>query len=193
MNGMDYTSLLESYGVTDIISSYGLTDTDLILAGILMFLLILISLVIGFRSRYTRIGKAVRGCSNELKKHQKLIDIFSAKIKKYESTGSAEELEHWSVIEDELSALADLPSIEETEEEIILRTHIAQSRKDYVDVSATNESVIISIKDEEGIPVNVIYGIPAAINPGKLIVTYKGNTLEIHAPKELLKAEEKKE
>jgi len=184
MNVGDYTALLASYGVT---------DTDLILAGILLFLLVLISLVIRFRSRYSRIGKSVRGCSKELKKHQKLIDIFGAKIKKYESTGSAEELEHWSGIEDELSALADLPSIEDTGEEIILRTHIAQSRKDDVDVSATSESIVISIKDEERIPVNVIYGIPAAINPGKLIVTYKGNTLEIHAPKELLKAEEEKE
>ena len=184
MNGMDYSALLASYGAT---------DTDLILAGILLFLVVLISLVIGFRGRYARIGKSVRGCSNELKKHQKLIDFAEAKIKKYESTGSAEELEHWSGIEDELSALADLPSIEDAGEEIILRTHIAQSRKDYVDVSATKESIVVGIKDEENIPVNVIYGIPTAINPSKLIVTYKGNTLEIHAPKELLKAEEKKE
>ena len=176
-----------------LLASYGLTDTDLILVGILLFMVVLLSLVIGFRSRYTRIGKSVRGCSNELKKHQKLIDFAEAKIKKYESTGSAEELEHWSGIEDELSALADLPSIEDAGEEIILRTHIAQSRKDYVDVSATKESIVVGIKDEENIPVNVIYGIPTAINPSKLIVTYKGNTLEIHAPKELLKAEEKKE
>jgi len=184
MNVGDYTALLASYGVT---------DTDLILAGIVLFLLVLLSLVIRFRSRCSRIGKSVRSCSKELKKHQKLIDLFSAKIKKYESTGSAEELEHWSAIEDELSALTDLPSIEEAEEEIILRTHIAQSRKDDVDVSATKESVVISIKDEKSIPVNVIYGIPVAINPSKLIVTYKGNTLEIHAPKELPKAEEEKE
>ena len=184
MNGMDPIALLASYGVT---------DTDLILAGILLFLLVLMSLVIAFRSRYIRISKSVRGCSNELKKHQKLIDFVEAKIKKYESTGTAEELEHWSRIEDELSALADLPSIEDTGEEIILRTHIAQSRKDYVDVSATKESIVVGIKDEENIPVNVIYGIPVPINPNKLIVTYKGNTLEVHAPKELPKVEEKKE
>ncbi len=184
MNGMDPTALLTSYGVT---------DTDLILAGILVFLVVLISLVIGSRGRYTQISKSVRGCSKELKKHQKLIDFVEAKIRKYESTGSAEELEHWSGIEDELSALADLPNIEDAGEEIILRTHIAQSRKDYVDVSATKESIVVGISDDESIPVNVIYGIPVAINPSKLIVTYKGNTLEIHAPKELMKVEEKKE
>ncbi len=184
MNIGDYLSFLVGYGVT---------DTDLLLAGILLFLLVLISLVMGFKGRYTRIDKAVRRCSDELKKHQRMIGLIGAKIKKYESTGSAEELEHWSRIEDELMALADLPSIKETGEEIILRTHVAQSRKDYIDVSATKESVMISIKDKKSIPLNIIYGIPATINPSKLIVTYKGNTLEIHAPKEPLKARETEE
>jgi len=180
MNGIDsYLSLLKDYGIS---------PTELILAAILLIVGFLAYLVAMQKGKYLRLQTAIRRCSDELKKQERLMGDIEANIKKYESTSSAAEVEHWSKIGKELEALADLPRLEETDEEVILKTYIAQSRKDYVDVSATKESVIISINDEKGMPVEVIYGIPIMIDPQKLIVTYRGNTLEVHAPKESMKS-----
>jgi len=167
-----------------LLENYGISMTEVILAVILLIVGFLAYFVIMKNGKNVMIQAAIRRLSEELKKQEKLGEDIEVKIKKYESESAAGEIEHLREIGKGLEALADLPSLEETDKEIILRTHIAQSRKEYANVSATKESVIISINDKKGIPVHVIYETPVMIDPDKLIITYRGNTLEVHALKE---------
>ncbi len=120
---------------------------------------------------------------HELKRQKLEIEDLEKNIKKSFVSGSSEDLEHWSKIEKELSELAELPNIVEDKDKIVLSMHISQIKKDYIDVTATDNTVTVSINPKKGLPLQCSYKIPKKIDPSKLTVTYKGNTLEIHAPK----------
>lgn len=155
--------------------------SDIVLFSTVAIILILTFLSLRQISRYSRLRDAVNMDLRELKRQETAIKRIEEELKKYR-IGGTEELEHWSRIEAELAELSQLPILTETENEIILKTHISRSRKDFVDVSATEKSMDIHISDKAS-PLHSSYAIPGRIDPSKLTVTYKGNTLEIRAPK----------
>lgn len=164
-----------------ILENYTPEFNDILLSSTIAIILILAVLSIRQFSRYNRLRDAIKTDLNELKRQEIAIKKIGEELKEYKISGG-EELEHWSRIEKELAELSQLPSLTENENEIILKTHISRARKDFVDVTATEKGINIHISDKES-PLHSSYAIPKRIDPSRLTVTYKGNTLEIRAPK----------
>lgn len=159
---------------------YGL---DITFVATLFVVLILIILFIRQRSKYIRLRDIIRRDLRELKRQKLEVGDLEKNIKKSFVAGSLEDLEHWSRIEKELNKLVELPNMVEDKDKIILNMHISQLKKDYIDVTATDDSITVSINPKKGLPIQCSYKMPKKIDPSKLSVTYKGNTLEIHALK----------
>lgn len=131
--------------------------------------------------RYNRLRTAINADIRELKRQGIAIKRIEEDLKEY-GISNSEGLEHWSKIEKELTELSQLPILTEMDNEIILKLHISHTKKDYVDVTATEKSIDINISDKAS-PIHSSYLIPKKIDPSSLSVTYKGNTLEIRAPR----------
>lgn len=164
-----------------IAENYYLGFNDIVLFSTIAIILILAVLSIRQFSRYNRLRDAIKADLNELKRQEIAIKKIEEELKEYRISGG-EELEHWSRIEKELAELSQLPSLTETENDVVLKTHISRARKDFVDVTATEKSINIHISDKAS-PLHSSYAILRRIDPSRLTVTYKGNTLEIRAPK----------
>lgn len=166
-----------------ILEQYGLTLIDSLLILILLMLAVFIALMINHHFRYEELKSKVVKDMKELEKEGKALKKLEQNLSKYETGGAAEDLEHWSEIEKALEELATLPELEESPDEILLKIYVSPLMKEFVDVSAEKNRINVNINPKEGIPIESSYQLPADIDPHNLLITYKGNTLEIHAPR----------
>ena len=158
----------------------GYYQLEILLAFILLLFIILVISFLNQRSRYKRLRKWIKQGNERVKSRDDSMQKLEKKVNTLKK--SQEGLNYWSSIRGELGELSKLPSLEEKEDEIILKTQLSKLKKDDTDVTATPEEIKINIYSER-IPLKCSYHLPAKINPNKLVITYKGNTLEIHAPK----------
>lgn len=164
-----------------ILEDYYPEFNDIVLLSAIAVILILAIFSLMQLYRYNRIRGAVNVELSELKRQEIAIKKIDKELEKY-GISSGDELEHWSRIEKELDELSQLPTLTETDNEVMLKVHISRAKKDYVDVIATEKTINIHISDKTS-PLHSSYAIPKRIDPNRLTVTYKGNTLEIRAPK----------
>lgn len=163
------------------IENYYPEFNDVVLSSAITIILILAIFLMRQLSRYNCLKNAINMDLNELKRQEIAIKKIEMEFKKYK-IDCGEELEHWSRIEKELDELSQLPSLTETNNEVILKTHISSARKDFVEVTATEKSIDIQISDN-AFPLRSSYAVPTRIDPNGLTVTYKGNTIEIRVQK----------
>ncbi len=153
---------------------------ELLLAFILLLIIALILSLLNQRDRYKRLKEFAKKGIERIKAQETLLQNLEKEVNKIKK--SQEGLDYWSTLKDELGELSKLPLLEEQGNEIILRTQLSKLKKDDVDVTATPDEIEVSIYADKT-PLKCSYSLPTKINPNKLIVTYKGNTLEIHAQK----------
>jgi HSP20 family molecular chaperone IbpA len=178
---MEFQELLPSFQtISEFANLLNFYKLELLLGLILLLLFTLILSFLNQRNRYGRLKKWIKQNRKELKRQEDLMYEIEKKIDAYKK--SQESLGYWGRIKDELTELSKLPTLKEEEKEFVLKTQISKLKKDITDVTATEKEININIY-EGNTPLKCSYSLPKKINPSKLTITYKGNTLEIRAPK----------
>lgn len=155
------------------------SNENILLFIIVLFVIFFIYLVLQI-GRYKNLRKWLKSNLEETKRQEEMIKTIGADIDKYKK--SQEGLDYWSNIKEELVELSKLPSLREEENEFILKVQISKLKKDNIDVIANGQEININIYEGE-VPLKSTYHLPKAIDPNRILISYKGNTLEIRAQK----------
>jgi len=166
-----------------------ITEMSMVMFAVLVIVLILVVVFINQRYRYQKLREDLEGYLKELKDQERAIKKLENDLREYVMGGKG--LRDWSMLKQQINELSDLPSFTETENEYVLRTHLSRIKKDYVKVSGIKKGIKVSIDSKEGLPLQTLYSTPKDIDPHGLKVTYRGNTLEIRAPKSIVENNKK--
>jgi len=164
-----------------------ITEMSMVMFAVLVIVLILVVVFINQRYRYQKLREDLEGYLKGLKDQERAIKKLENDLREYVMGGKG--LRDWSMIKqqiNELNELSDLPSFTETENEYVLRTHLSRIKKDDVKVSGIKKGIKVSIDSKEDPPLQTLYSTPKDIDPHGLKVTYRGNILEIRAPKSIV-------
>jgi len=170
---MDSTSFLP-----ESIAKYTSTENISLFVTLLLFIFFIYSILqIG---RYQKLRKWVKSNLEETKRQEETIKRIESETNNYKT--AQEGLDYWSNIKEELVELSKLPSLREEETEFVLRIQISKLKKDKIDVIATGKEINVNIYEGET-PLKSTYNLPKAIDPNRILISYKGNTLEVRAQK----------
>lgn len=153
---------------------------EFLLALIFILLLILIISLFNQKERYERLKKWIIKHRDEMKRQEEIMKEIEEKVEKYEK--SQEGMGYWLRIKEEIGELSKLPSLSEEDNQLVLKIQISNLKKDKTDVTATSREIKINIYEGD-MPLKCSYFLSKNIDPSRLTITYKGNTLEIRAPK----------
>jgi HSP20 family molecular chaperone IbpA len=154
---------------------------DILLFFILMVILVLIVLAISQRNRYKALSVGLEKDLDKVKEQEAAIKKLENDLREYVMGGKS--LREWKVVKQQVEELSELPSFIETKDEYILKIHLSMAKKDDIRVSGTNNGIKISIDSKDGPPLQSTYTTIKNIDPNGMRVTYKGNSLEVKAPK----------
>jgi len=166
---MDMSGLLQAVG------------EDVLLFFVLIVILILIAFSMGQRNRYLKLSASLEKDLEKVREQEAAIKKLENDLRDYVMGGKS--LREWKVVKQQVEELSDLPIFAETNEEYILKIHLSMAKKDDVRVSGTSNEIKISINSKDGPPLQSTYTTIKNIDPNGMRVTYKGNTLEVRAPK----------
>lgn len=153
---------------------------ELILLVVILSFILLILYTFTQIGRYKNLKRWLGKNLEETRRQEAEIRKIAEDTEKYKK--AQEGLDYWGDIKEELVELSKLPSIEESENEIILRIHVSKLKKEKIDVTATDKEINVNLYEGQT-PLKCVYSLPSKIDPNKLIISYKGNTLEIKAQK----------
>ncbi len=160
------------------IANYLSTENIMLFVILLLIILLIYSLLqIG---RYKKLQIWVKSNLEETKRQEETIKTLETEIEKYKK--AQEGLDYWSNIKEELVELSKLPSLKEEENEFVLRLQISKLKKENIDVIATGNEININIYEGDT-PLKATYHLPKTIDPNRILISYKGNTLEVRAQK----------
>ncbi|MEM2918256.1 MAG: Hsp20/alpha crystallin family protein [Candidatus Altiarchaeota archaeon] len=146
----------------------------------LLLLVILFLYTFSQMSRYNKLKKWLKKNLEETERQKEMIKWIEDEIEKCKK--AQEGLDYWSNIKEELVELSKLPSLQEDEKEFILRIQISKLKKDKIDVIADKNAININLYEGET-PLKATYHMPKPIDPNRLLISYKDNTLEVRAEK----------
>lgn len=165
--------------IGDMFKSMG--NNDILLFFILIVILVLVVLSISQRNRYLKLSTALDKDMDKVKEQEAAIKKLENDLREYVMGGKS--LREWKVVKQQVEELSELPSFVETKNEYILKIHLSMAKKDDIRVSGSNNSIKISIDSKDGPPLQSTYTTPTNIDPNGMRVTYRGNSLEVTAPK----------
>ncbi len=165
--------------ISDIFKLTG--NNDILLFFILIVILVLVVLSISQRNRYVRLSTGLDKDMDKVKEQEAAIKKLENDLREYVMGGKS--LREWKVVKQQVEELSELPSFVETKNEYILKIHLSMAKKDDIRVSGSNNAIKISIDSKEGPPLQSTYTTPKNIDPNGMRVTYRGNSLEVTAPK----------
>lgn len=160
---------------------FQIVGDDVLLFFILIVILVLIVFSIGQRNRYQKLSASLEKDLDKVKEQEASIKKLENDLREYVMGGKS--LREWKVVKQQVEELSELPSFTETKEEYILKIHLSMAKKDDIRVSGTNNTIKISIDSKDGPPLQSTYATIKDIDANGMRVTYKGNTLEVKAPK----------
>ena len=165
-----------------------ITEMSVVILAVLVIVLILVVVFINQRYRYQKLREDLGNYLKELKDQERAINKLENDLREYVMGGKG--LREWGMLKQQINELSDLPSFTETENEYILKTHLSRIKKDDVKVSGIKKGIKVSIDSKEDPPLQTLYSTPENIDPHGLKVAYRGNTLEIRAPKSIVENNE---
>ena len=165
----------------DISDVFNTVGDEVLLFFILMVILVLIVFSISQRNRYLRLSASLEKDLDRVKDQEAAIKKLENDLREYVMGGKS--LREWKVVKQQVEELSELPSFTETKDEYILKIHLSMAKKDDIRVSGTNNAIKISIDSKDGPPLQSTYTTIKNIDPNGMRVTYKGNSLEVKAPK----------
>ena len=165
----------------DIIGALNTSASDVLIFATLIIVLILVVLIMNQRHRYLRLRERVDTDLQKLKDQEGAIKKLENDLREYVMGGKS--LREWKVVKQQIEELSELPSFVEVEKEYILKMHLSMTKKDDVMVSGVKNGIKVTIDNKENPPIQAFYSTAKDIDPNGLKVTYKGNSLEIVAPK----------
>lgn len=167
--------------MADIIEALNSSGSDVVVFVTLIIILVLVVLLMNQRQRYLRLRERVDSALQKLKEQEGAIKKLENDLREYVMGGKS--LREWKIVKQQIEELSELPSFVEVEKEYILKMHLSMTKKDEVMVSGTKNGIKVTIDNKESPPLQAFYSTPKDIDPNGLKVTYKGNSLEIVAPK----------
>lgn len=165
----------------DMTEIFKTVSDDILLFFILIVILVLIVLAISQRNRYLKLSASLEKDLEKVKDQEAAIKKLENDLREYVMGGKS--LREWKIVKQQVEELSELPSFTETKEEYILKIHLSMAKKDDIRVSGTSNAIKISIDSKDGPPLQSTYSTIKEIDPNGMRVTYKGNTLEVKAPK----------
>lgn len=155
------------------------TDVFLLITLIVVLILVLVS--INQRKKYLELDVNLQREVKRLEEQQQTIKKLEDNLRDYVMGGKS--LTEWKKVKQQMEELSGLPSFTETADEYILKIHLSMTKKDDVRVTGVNRGIRITIESKDNPPLQSLYTTPTDIDISKMKVTYKGNTLEVKAPK----------
>ncbi len=158
-----------------------LSSNDIMLFFVLIVTLVLVVLAISQRNRYLKLSASLDKDMEKVKEQESAIKKLEDDLREYVMGGKS--LREWKVVKQQVEELSELPSFVETKKEYILKIHLSMAKKDDIRVSGVSNGIKIAIDSKEGPPLQSTYTTPKEIDPNGMRVTYRGNSLEVTAPK----------
>ncbi len=170
----------------------GASGSDILLFSTLIIVLVLVVLALRQRQSYQRLSESLDADLKKLKEQEGSIKKLENDFREYVMGGKS--LREWKVVKQQIEELSELPSFTETPEDYVLRLHLSMTKKDNVRLLGAKNGVKLTVDSDTDPPIQAFYTTPKDIDPNGLKVTYRGNSLEIKAPKAVpdKPAEEKK-
>lgn len=165
----------------DILEALNTSSSDVLIFFTLIIVFVLVTLVMNQRHRYMRLRERVDGDLQKLKDQEGAIKKLENDLREYVMGGKS--LREWKIVKQQIEELSDLPSFVEVENAYVLKIHLSMTKKDDVMVSGVKNGIKVTIDNKENPALQAFYSTPKDIDPNGLKVTYKGNSLEILAPK----------
>lgn len=159
----------------------GASAGDVLLFSTLIIVLVLVVLALKQRQSYQRLSESLDSDLKKLKEQDGSIKKLENDFREYVMGGKS--LREWKVVKQQIEELSELPSFTENPEEYILRLHLSMTKKDSVRLLGAKNGIKITVDSDTEPPIQAFYSTPKDIDPNGLKVTYRGNSLEIKAPK----------
>lgn len=159
----------------------GGSASDTLLFATMLIVMVLVVLALLQRQKYNQLSEDLDGDLKKLREQDGAIKKLENDFREYVMGGKS--LREWKVVKQQVEELTDLPSFLESAEDYTLRLHLSMTKKDNVRLLGAKNGIKLTVDSETGPPLQAFYSTPKDIDPNGLKVTYRGNSLEIRAPK----------